>query len=165
MTPTANLEITTPSDHELAMTRVFDAPPELVFRALTEPKLVRRWLSGLPGWTMPVCEIDLRVGGAYRYVWRHEENGSEMAMGGVYREITVPERLVATEVFDDPWYPGEGLATFTLEVDGGRTTLIQTMRYESKEARDAVLASPMEDGVVASYNRMAEVLASLGESA
>lgn len=161
MTTTANLEITTPSDRELAILRSFNAPRELVFRALTEPELVRRWLLGPPGWTMPVCEIDLQVGGAYRYVWRHEENGNEMAMGGVYREIATPERLVATEVFEDPWYPGQGLATFTLAENDGRTTLTQTMRYESKEARDAVLASPMEDGVVASYDRLAEVLEGL----
>lgn len=161
MTDAATLEITTPSDRELAMIRAFDAPGELVFRALTEPALVQRWLLGPDGWTMPVCEIDLRVGGAYRYVWRREEGGSEMAMGGVYREIAAPDRLVVTEVFDDPWYPGKGVGTFTLVERDERTTLTQTMRYESKEARDAVLASPMEEGVVASYDRLADVLASL----
>lgn len=161
MTATANLEITTPSEREIAMTRTFRAPRELVFRALTEPDLIRRWLLGPDGWTMPVCEIDLRVGGSYRYVWRHEKNDTEMAMGGVYCEVEAPGRIVATEVFDDPWYPGEGLATFVLTERDGRTALTQTMRYESKQTRDAVLASPMEEGVVASYDRLAEVLASL----
>src|SRR5207244_6018282 len=87
MTKTAAMKVTTPSDRELVMMRMFDAPRGMVFDALTQPDLVRRWLLGPPGWTMPVCEIDLRVGGQYRYVWRRESNGKEMGMGGVYREI------------------------------------------------------------------------------
>lgn len=161
--PTAakTLEITTPSDRELAMTRVFDAPRELVFEACTRPELVRRWLLGPDGWTMPVCEIDFRVGGSYRYVWRRGSDGPEMGMGGVYREIVAPEKIVATEKFDDPWYPGEAVGTLTLVEEGGRTTMTQTVLYESKEARDAVLASPMEQGAARSYDRLAEVLATL----
>ena len=111
MKNTGNLKVTTPSDREIAMTRVFDAPRRLVFDAYTKPELVKRWLLGPPGWTMPVCEIDLRVGGAYRYVWRHIVKGNEMGMGGVYREIAAPVRIVATEKFDDAWYPGEALDT------------------------------------------------------
>ena len=152
------MEIDTPSEREIAMRRAFDAPRERVFRALTEPASVRRWLLGPPGWTMPVCDIDLRVGGAYRYVWRHEENGTEMGMGGVYREIAAPERLVATELFDEPWYPGEGRATFVLAERHGRTVLTHTMRYESKVARDGVLASGIEEGVAASFDRLAGLL-------
>ena len=160
MTSAGTLKLTTPSDREIAMTRVFDAPRQLVFDAHTKPDLVRQWLLGPPGWSMPVCEMDVRVGGKYRWVWRHDRNGTEMGMGGVYREIVVPERLVTTERFDEAWYPGEALNTLVLVEKGGRTTLTQTMRYESREARDAVLKSGMEKGVAASYDRLADLLAS-----
>jgi uncharacterized protein YndB with AHSA1/START domain len=110
---------------------------------------------------MPVCEIDLRVGGAYRYVWRAAD-GPEMGMGGVYREIQAPERLVATERFDEAWYPGEAVGTVVLVERGGKTTLTQTILYQSREARDAVLKTGMERGVAASYDRLAELLPSLG---
>lgn len=160
MTETASLEITTPSDREVAMTRVFDAPRRLVFDALTKPELIRRWLGGLPGWTMTVCEMDLRVGGEYRYVWE-KDTGTVMGMGGVIREIVPPERLVVTERFDESWYPGEAVSTTVLVERAGRTTLTQTVLYESKEARDGVLASGMETGVEHSYNLLAELLASM----
>ncbi len=154
------LKLTTPSDREIAMTRVFDAPRQLVFDAHTKPDLVRQWLLGPPGWSMPVCEIDLRVGGKYRYVWRHDRDGTEMGMGGVYREIVPPERIVNTEKFDEAWYPGEAVDTLVLAERGGRTTLTLTVRYESRDARDAVLKSGMESGVKASYDRLAGLLAS-----
>jgi len=154
------LKLTTPSDREIAMTRVFDAPRKLVFDAHTKPDLVRQWLLGPPGWSMQVCEMDVRVGGKYRWVWRHHRDGTTMGMGGVYREIVKPERLVVTERFDEAWYPGEALNTLVLVEQGGRTTLTQTMRYESREARDAVLKSGMESGVKASYDRLADLLAS-----
>src|SRR6266550_374130 len=146
-------------DREIMMTRVFNAPRDLVFDALTKPELVKRWLLGPPGWSMPVCEIDLRVGGKYRYVWRKDSDGTEMGMGGVYREIVVPERLVTTERFDEAWYPGEAVGTLVLVEQRGRTTVTQTMRYESREARYAVLQSGMEKGVAASYDRLADLLA------
>ena len=155
-----SLKLTTPSDREIAMTRVFDAPRKLVFDAHTKPELVRRWLLGPAGWSMPVCEIDLRVGGKYRWVWRHDRNGTEMGMGGVYREIKAPERLVSTERFDEAWYPGESLNTLVLVEQGGQTTLTQTMLYESRAARDAVTKSGMEKGVTASYDRLDGLLAS-----
>jgi uncharacterized protein YndB with AHSA1/START domain len=157
---TATLRVTTPSDREIAMTRVFDAPRQLVFEALTRPELLKRWLLGPDGWSLVVCEIDLRVGGAYRYVWRKRE--TEMGMGGVYREIVRPDRLVVTEQFDDPWYAGECVTTTVLVEEHGRTTMIATMTYESKETRDAVLQSPMESGVSVSYDRLAGVLATPG---
>jgi len=156
------LQITTPSDREIAMTRAFNAPRRLVFEGLTRPELVKRWLLGPPGWSMPVCEIDLRVGGKYRYVWRHDSDGTDMGMGGIYREIVAPERIVATEKFDQSWYEGEAVGTTTLVEQGGKTTLTQTMLYESKETRDAVLKSPMEMGVAASYDRLSEALAAIG---
>lgn len=154
-----SLKVTTPSDREIALIRTFDAPRHLVFDALTRPELVKRWLGGLPGWTMPVCEIDARVGGAYRYVWRREEDSTEMGMGGVFVEITPPERLVATEKFDQSWYPGEAVVTTVLVEEAGRTTLTETVLYESREARDGVLQSGMADGVTASFDRLAELLA------
>jgi uncharacterized protein YndB with AHSA1/START domain len=163
MKNSGNLKVTTPSDCEIAMTRVFSAPRQLVFEALTKPALVKQWLLGPPGWTMPVCEIDLRVGGAYRFQWRGPD-GTAMGTRGVCREIVPPERFVATERFDDPWYPGESLVTYVLVEQGGITTLTLTVRYESREARDGVLKTPMEHGVAMSYDRLEELLASQGPS-
>src|SRR5262245_40384379 len=157
MKGTKALKVTAAGDREIVMTREFDAPRALVFEAYTKPELLKRWLGVVGGWSLDVCEIDLRVGGAYRYVWRHPEQG-EMGMGGVYREVVPPERIVSTEKFDQPWYPGEAVGTVVLVERGGKTTLTTTVRYESKEARDAVLKSPMEQGVAASYDRLAEVL-------
>jgi len=156
----SKLDLSTPGDREISWTRVFDAPRDLVFEAHTKCEHVKRWLLGPPGWTMPVCRIDLRVGGAYRYEWKNEK-GTVMGMGGVFREIVVPERIVATEKFDDAWYPGEAVGTTVLTEKNGRTTLTATMLYESKEARDAVLASGMERGLEASYDHLAETLVSM----
>jgi effector-binding domain-containing protein len=107
---------------------------------------------------MPVCEIDLRVGGSYRYVWRNESSGTKMGMGGVFREIVRPQKLVATEMFDEPWYPGEALDTTTFEERGGITKVTVTVRYESKDARDTAARSGMEHGMAAGYNRLEELL-------
>ena len=154
----STLKVTTPTDREIMMTRVFDAPRALVFEALTKPALLKRWFLGPPGWTLAVCEIDLRVGGAYRDVWRGEKG--EMGMGGIYKEITPPARIVATEAFDQGWYPGNNaMVTQTLTEQQGKTTLTLSVIYESKDARDAVLRSPMESGVAAAYDRLAEFLA------
>jgi uncharacterized protein YndB with AHSA1/START domain len=154
------LQITTPSDREVAMTRTFDAPRRLVFDAFTKPELIKRWLGVRAGWTMPVCEVDLRVGGKYRYVWRGPK-GNDMGMGGVFREIVAPERIVATEKFDESWYAGEAVDTTVFVEKGGRTTVTMMVRYESKEARDGVLATPMATGVAESYDKLAEYLASV----
>jgi uncharacterized protein YndB with AHSA1/START domain len=153
------LQVTTPSDREIAMTRVFDAPRNLVFDAWTKPELLKRWLGVFGNWSFAICEVDLRVGGKYRYVWRGKD-GEEMGMGGVYREIVRPERIVTTEEFDDPWYPGDAQDTTVFVEKGGKTTVTTTVRYASKEARDGVLKSPMESGVAQSYDKLAEVLAS-----
>jgi uncharacterized protein YndB with AHSA1/START domain len=153
------LKVIAQGDREIVITRAFDAPRQFVWDAHTKPELVRRWLLGPPGWTMPVCEIDLRVGGTYRYVWRNQD-GTEMGMGGVFREIAPPERLVATEKFDQSWYPGEALDTSVFTEKGGKTTVTLTVLYESREARDGVLKSPMEEGMVAGYDRLEELLAS-----
>lgn len=153
------LKLEAHGEREIIMTRAFDAPRHLVFEAFTRPDLLHRWLLGPPGWTMPVCEVDLRVGGRYRYVWRNE-NGTEMTAGGIYREIVVPERIVASETFDPPWYPGECTISFALSESGGKTTLTQTLRYESQAAREIVIKSPMESGVVMSYDRLEAMLTS-----
>jgi uncharacterized protein YndB with AHSA1/START domain len=155
------LEITTPSDREISMTRVFDAPRQLVFDAHTKPELVRRWLGFQNGWSMPVCEIDFRVGGSYRYVWEKNDGTYRMGMGGVYREIVEPERIVNTEKFDEAWYPGDAIDTLTLVERKGKTTLTMTVRYASKEARDEVLESPMATGVAESFNNLESLLESL----
>ena|SRR5579883_2842323 len=154
------LKVATRGDREIVMTRVFDAPRALVFEAWTKPELLRRWLFGPPGWSMTVCEIDLRVGGNYRFVLAGP-GGEEMGWRGVYREVVAPERIVATERFDQPWYPGEALGTIELTEKGGRTTLTQTLLYESREARDGVLKTPMEHGVAAGYDRLEEILAAM----
>lgn len=159
MTNAKALQVTAQGDREVVITRVFDAPRRRVFDAHTKPELVKRWLLGPPGWSMPVCEIDLRVGGNYRYVWRRDSDGKEMGISGVYREIVPPERIVHTESFDDPWYPGEALVTTVLVEQGGKTTLTQTMLCESREAREAVLFSGMEKGVEASFDRLDAILA------
>jgi uncharacterized protein YndB with AHSA1/START domain len=153
------LKLTASSDREITITRTFNAPRDLVFEALTKPELVKRWLLGPPGWTMPICEVDLRIGGRYRYLWRHAEDGREMGMGGIYREIARPDRLVHTEKFDTAWYPGEALVTSILTEQSGRTTLTATILYESREARDSILKSGMESGVAASYERLEGLLA------
>jgi uncharacterized protein YndB with AHSA1/START domain len=160
MTETGTLQITTPSEREIVMSRVFDAPRSLVFDAWTKPELLKRWLGVRGGWSMVVCEVDLSVGGAYRFVWRGPD-GAEMGMGGVYREIAPPERLVATESFDDPWYSGEAVDTTVLVEEGGQTTATTTALYESEEIRDAVLDSGMARGVAESYDMLAEYLASI----
>jgi uncharacterized protein YndB with AHSA1/START domain len=158
MTNPGNLKLAIRGDREIVITRAFDALRKLVFDAFTKPELVKQWLLGPDGWSMPVCEIDLKVGGKYRYVWRRDKDGTEMGMGGVYREIVAPERIVATEKFDQSWYPGEAVGTFVLAEQAGKTTLTETILYESREARDGVLKSGMEKGVVASYDRLEKLL-------
>ena len=157
------LQVSTPSDREIAMTRVFDAPRSLVFDAFTKPELLKRWLGVRGGWTFAVCEVDLKVGGKYRYVWRGPK-GQEMGMGGVFREIARPERVVCTEKFDDPWYEGEAVDTMTFVERNGKTAATTTVLYASKAVRDAVLKSPMDKGVAEGYDKLDEVLPALVRS-
>jgi uncharacterized protein YndB with AHSA1/START domain len=156
-----SFKVSTPSDREIQLSRDFDAPRSLVFDAFTKPELVRRWLLGPPGWIMPVCEIELRVAGSYRYVWRSEKDGSQMGIRGVFREITPVERLVATERFDDAWYPGEALDTTVFEERRGITRTTITVLYESQEARDTARRSGMEHGMAAGYDRLETLLPTL----
>jgi uncharacterized protein YndB with AHSA1/START domain len=161
MKHTETLKLTTPTDREVVLTRVFDAPRDLVFEAIARPELLKRWMLGPPGWLMVVCENELRVGGTFRHVWRHAD-GQEMGMHGVYREVVPRERVARTEIFDFGCdsQSGEQVVTLVLTEQGGKTTATITILYPSKEARDATLASGMERGVAASYDRLAELLAS-----
>ena len=160
MSKSRELKVEPRGEREIVITRSFDAPRGLVFEAMTRPELLKRWLGVFGGWSLAVCEVDLRVGGEYRYVWRSAA-GQEMGMRGVFREITPPSRLVSAERFDDPWYEGEGISTITLEERAGKTTLIMTLRYDSKEIRDSVLKSPMESGVAISFDQLDRLLATL----
>lgn len=155
MKNTGTLQVTTPSDCEIVLTRIFNAPRSLVFEALTKPELLKRWM-GPRGWSMVVSEIDLKVGGKWRSILRGPD-GKDMGMSGVYREIAPPERLVSTEAFDD--YPGETVNTLTLSEENGKTTFVCRILYPSKEIRDMVIKSGMEHGAAESYDKLAELLA------
>jgi uncharacterized protein YndB with AHSA1/START domain len=154
MTMPLTVQVTAQGETDVVITRTFNAPRHLVFEAHTRPELVQRWLLGPDGWTMPECEIDLRVGGRYRYLWRHEKDGRAMGLSGVFREISPPDRLVHTEKFDEAWYPGEAIITTVFTERKGVTTLTLTMHMASREARDGVLKSGMERGLEASYARL-----------
>ena len=155
MKNTGTLIVTTPSDREIVLTRIFDAPRHLVFEAFTKPELLKRWF-GPRGWSLVVCEVDLRVGGGFRFVMRGPD-GTDMGMRGVYREIVPPERCVHNESFDD--YPGESLVTSVFVEQGGKTTFTATVLYPSKEVRDLVIQSGMEHGAAECYDKLAELLA------
>jgi len=142
---------------EILATRTFDAPRGVVFAAFTEPEHVRQWLLGPDGWTMPVCEIDLRVGGSWHYVWRNEDEGQEFGMHGVYREIDAPARIVNTEVFED----SESVNTLEFTELDGRTLMTQRMVMPSQAVRDAALATGMSNGAENSYQRLDNYLTGL----
>jgi uncharacterized protein YndB with AHSA1/START domain len=157
MTKTGALQISTPTDLDLVITRVLDAPRGMVFDTFTKPDIVRRWLLGPPGWTMPVCEIDLRVGGKYRYVWESAD-GQRMAMGGTFKEIVRPSRMVATQLFDEDWTGGETLVMTEIVEQKGKSTVTTTVHYASREARDAALQTGMAQGMEAGYERLDDLL-------
>jgi uncharacterized protein YndB with AHSA1/START domain len=153
---TSTTTLTTLSDVEISISREFAAPRTLVFDAHTKPEHVSQWLLGPEGWTMPVCEIDLRPGGSWHFVWRRDD-GTEMEMRGVYHEVVPPERIVNTERWGPEWPETVNTVLFT-EQDG-KTTVTQTVRYPSKEARDAALATGMMTGVERSYELLDALLA------
>jgi uncharacterized protein YndB with AHSA1/START domain len=153
---TSALTITTPTDREVLLTRVFEAPATLVFDALTQPEWLKRWY-GPTGWLLVVCEIDLRVGGAWHFVSRRPD-GKQIGQLGVYREIVKPERIVNTEQWED-WDAGETLVTTVLTEQGGKTTFQSTILFPSQEVRDTVLKAGLEHGAADEYNRLAEALA------
>lgn len=146
-------EVSTPGDREVVMTREFSALRARVWDAMSKPEYLRRWLLGPPGWSMTVCENDVRPGGAFRWAWSGPD-GAEIAMLGVYREVSAPDKMVRTERFDIGCEPqsGEQLGTLLLtDIGSGRTKLTLTVVYPSKEARDAAVASGMANGPAAGY--------------
>ncbi len=158
MSGTGKLKVTTPSDREIAMTRSFDAPRTMVYEAFTKPAVVKRWLYGPEKWSLAVCDLDIRPGGSLRYEW-HGPDGEKMGMGGEYREVEPPERLVYTETFDEDWTGGETLVTVTFQEDGPeRTTVTMTVRYASKEARDGAMGTGMAEGMEMGYARLEALL-------
>jgi uncharacterized protein YndB with AHSA1/START domain len=156
-TTTPGTVFSTPSDREVAWTRSFAAPRERVFRAFTEPEHVQRWMLGPDGWTMPICEMDLRVGGGWRCVWRNGD-GDEFELQGVFREIERPARIVYTESMMGS---SEALQTIVLTEEGGITTMVSSLLYGSRAERDAAIATGMEKGASQSYDRLAEIVADL----
>ena len=157
-----SFKVTTPSDQEIRMTRLFDAPRSLVFEAMTKPEHVRRWWGCLgEGYSVPVCEIDLRPGGRWRFVSRHPRG--EAAFHGEYREIAPPSRLVFTEIFEE--FPDSvSVVTTEFTEEGGKTRLTATVRYPSLDVRDAVIASGMASGAAISYDRLEDLVAELQRS-
>jgi uncharacterized protein YndB with AHSA1/START domain len=159
MKNTGTLRVTVPADCTVVLERVFDAPRELVFDALTKPELIRRWF-GPRGTSLSVCEVDFRPGGAWYYLL-HSDRG-DLGIRGVYREIEAPQRIVSTESFDG--FPGEAVATLTLVERDGKTTMTNTVISESNEIRDGHLANGMEDGAAETYDRLAECVATLQQT-
>lgn len=156
-------QVTLPSDREVEVTRSFKAPRTLVYRAYTEPELIKRWLLGPPGWSMPVCEMDVRVGGRYRWRWRSDKDDSEFGFAGTFREVVPASRLVHTEAYDPgtlgaPHPDGEAIVTVTFTEQDGITTVTSLMDFGSKEARDGAVATGMTDGMEQSYQRLDAVL-------
>ncbi|WP_397401806.1 SRPBCC domain-containing protein [Phenylobacterium sp.] len=165
------VDVTTPSDREVTVTRVFDAPAQMVWAAHTRPELIQRWLVGSEDWFMPYCKVDLRVGGRYRYIWQNKHTGGRFGSYGEHQEITPVERLVTSEqmdglsldeqINDEPaWGEGEpAINTLTLSEAGAKTTLSLIMRYPSKDLRDMALQSGMSDGMAMGYDLLDDFLA------
>ena len=145
-------QFSTPNDTDVVAVSVFDAPRRLVWEAHVKPEHVTKWLLGPDGWSMPVCEIDLRPGGRWHYVWRHDADGSEFGMEGTYREIVPYERLVSTERWGPAW--PEAVNTYLFREENGRTTLTVTAHYPSREARDKAIGTGMESGWARSNDRL-----------
>lgn len=158
-------QVSLPSEREVRVVRRFNASRELVYRAHTEPELVRRWMLGPPGWAMPVCEMDVRAGGSYRWRWRSDEDGKEFGFHGIFREVNAPANFLHEEHYDPgdvggPM-PTEGPAIITTDFSeqNGVTTLTTTMLFPSKQARDGAVSTGMTDGMEMSYQKLDELLA------
>lgn len=163
------LSLTLKGDRELVFTRIFDAPRELVYDCHTKPELMRRWLTGPDGWSFDICDVDLKVGGKYLYVWAHPSR-PKFGMRGVFREISGPERLVNTESYvpepdslkpDAPEDPNAALNTLILTPEGKATLMTLTCRYPSEAIRKMVVETGMESGMETSYARLDAMLSSL----
>ncbi len=148
----------TPSDTQVMIVRALKAPRAIVWRAYTDPTYIAKWLLGPPGWTMPICEVDLRVGGKWRYVYEKGE-GAGMTLSGEYREVVPVERLVSTEAWGPEW--PSTINTMVLAETDGVTTLSITITYPSMDARDAALKTGMKDGVDMGFDRLDAMLATI----
>ena len=158
----ASFKTTTPADNRIVLTRLFNAPRHLVFEAMSKPEHIKRWWGNLDdGYSVPVCEVDLRVGGKWRFVNRHPKGDAEFY--GVYKEIHPPGRIVFTEIYA-PFPDAESVVTATLSDENGKTRLNATSSYPSKEIRDMVLSTGMERGAGISYDRLDEVAMELQRS-
>jgi uncharacterized protein YndB with AHSA1/START domain len=156
-------QVTLPNEREVKVTRSFKAPRALVYRAYTEPQLVQRWLLGPPGWSMPVCEMDVRVGGRFRWRWRSDQDGSEFGFTGTFREVQPASRLVHTEAYEPGTvgggYPGnDAIVTVTFTEEAATTTVVTLIDFGSKGARDAAVATGMTDGMEQSYQLLDRLL-------
>jgi uncharacterized protein YndB with AHSA1/START domain len=167
-TMTKPAEVSLPSDTEVRVTRSFKAPRTLVWQAHTDPRLIPRWMSGMPGWSMPVCEMDVRPGGKYRWFWRADEGGQGFGFFGEFKEVDAPVTMTQEEYFD-PGNAGEitgdmpvnnpSLNCTTFTETNGVTTLVLLIDYGSKAARDAALSTGMTDGMEISYTSLDTLLA------
>ena len=154
-----SIKVITPSDTEIRITRWFNAPRHLVYRALTDDTIIRRWLRP-GGFSMSECSADLRLGGIIRFAWKGEEGGG-MGVTITLQEVVPDRRIVGREKFDEAWYAGEAIVTQELADDKGGTSLNVTIRYESKEVRDGVLKTPMTDSMGDVYNQLETLLRNL----
>jgi uncharacterized protein YndB with AHSA1/START domain len=156
-------QVDLPSDREVKVTRTFKAARELVYKAFTTPSLLQRWLLGPPGWTMSVCEMDVRVGGQYRWRWRNEQDGKEFGFHGAFREVDPPRRLVHTQSYDPGTVGGdmgnESLVAVEFAESAGVTTMTSLIDFGTKQARDAAMSTGMTDGMEMSYQLLDKVLA------
>lgn len=163
MTVFEKAHVTSPSDHEVQVVRSFRAPRALVYRAYSEPALIQRWMLGPPGWTMPVCEMEMRVGGTFRWRWRSEDGTQEFGFFGDFREVEPGVRTVHTETFDPGSMGGSmggpALITTTFVEHDGITTVTTLMDFGTKEARDAAVATGMTDGMEQSNQLLDKLLA------
>lgn len=158
MTAREKLEVTLPNDTDVVVTRSFAAPAALMFDCHTKPELVKRWLLGPDGWSLPVCDIDLRPGGKFRYVWSKPDN-PDLHMSGEFREVDRPNRVVHVERFDEEWAHGaESIVTTVFEEKAGRTHMTMTIRFPSKEVRAAATATGMTEGMNVSYDRLEDTV-------
>lgn len=165
VSPAANKEtfqVSTPSDNEIVMTRLFNAPRQLVFDVMSKPEHVKRWWGNLSlGHSVPVCEIDFRVGGKWRFINAHP--GGEVEFYGEYREIDAPGRIVFTEIFA-PYPDAPSVVTSVLTEENGKTRMTATVAYPSKDVRDMVMGTGMEKGAAISYDRLEDLIAELQRS-
>ncbi|HEX6598590.1 MAG TPA: SRPBCC family protein [Gemmatimonadaceae bacterium] len=157
-------EVTSPSDREVRVTRRFNAPRQLVWDAHTKPELVARW-QGYDGWDMPVCDMDVRVGGKYRWQWKNREDGTQFGFFGTFSEVDAPSRLTHAQYFDPGNLGGDMpvdepcIVSLELNERDGVTTLVCNLAFASKEARDGAVSTGMTDGMEYSYTRLDDLCA------